>query len=215
MARQRLEPVLGAVLLAAAVLVGFLASSRPGLGAVYFTIGEERMPLAEVSVGWASVVLLVWVGAARLLRVRGTLRRVESGIAVPVQVFSIALLNGVDEVGALVPVYALATVPALLSVVQRRTQVVDGHRMLPMIVAAAVGIVPWGVIAFYQIGAGVIGSPPDATTRVATLVMLGLTIALFVAHWREAAHAKRDGSSHALLSSAAVLAFAAFAIAVG
>jgi hypothetical protein len=215
MPRSRLEPVLGAVLLAGAVMLAFVAPSRPVLRTVHATLGGERIELAAVSVGWAAVVLLALVGAARLLRVRGGLRWVEAGLAVPVWVFLVALMNGVDEVAALVPIYALATVPALLGFVQQRVQVVDAHPMLPLIVAAAVGIVPWGVIAFVQIGAGIVGAPPDGVVRVLTLVMLAFTIAIFVAHWREAAAGRRDGWMHAVLFPAAVAVFAAFVLAGG
>lgn len=68
-----------------------------------------------------------------------------------------------------------------------------GSGLLPLTVASGIGIVPWGVVALHQVGAGVVGSPPSGTVRVVTLVVLGCALAAFVAEWRAAARSLREG----------------------
>ena len=67
-----------------------------------------------------------------------------------------------------------------------------GSGLLALTVASGIGIVPWGVVALHQVGAGVVGQPPSGVVRVVTLVVLACAIAAFVAEWRAAARSLRE-----------------------
>lgn len=123
------------------------------------------LALAAVAWGWSSR----WSGALDPL------------LTTPVTVFVVAQLNGVRDVGALVGIYALASAGVLFAVVQRRSP--DRSRV-PLGLGSAVGIVPWGIIAFHQVGAGVVGHPLPGIVVAITLTALVAAVAEFVATWR-------------------------------
>lgn len=160
----------------------------------------HRLALAPVDAAAASVLLLVLSGLARLVLVAPPLRRrrdtalaanhhdtrwLEFAFTSSIRLFLIAQLNGVAELGALVPIYALTSGMVLCSVLQERVRVAAGHPMLPLCVGAAIGIVPWGVVAFYQLGASVAGDGPTVMVRILTLVLLAAAFAFFITQWRE------------------------------
>jgi hypothetical protein len=86
--------------------------------------------------------------------------------------FLIAQLNGVVEAGTLVLIYAVAAgAPGLLWLQARETD--DRARARwPYSFAAGLAVVPWGIVALYQIVAVVAGSPPPPLVRVMTIVVL-------------------------------------------
>lgn len=160
----------------------------------------DRLQLGQVDAAAAAILLLGLTGLARLVLLAGPLRRrrdaalalnrhgarwLEFAFTSAIRVFLVAQLNGVAELGALVPIYAITSGLALCSVLQERVTVTAGHPMLPLCVGAAMGIVPWGVIAFHQSGAGVVGDGPAPIVRLITLTMLAAAFVFFIAQWRE------------------------------
>jgi len=190
--RLRLIALVGGLLLAAqaVALAVVVAASHPAgaLPAVVHLRGADgattAVPLAAVAPGWAAVVLLALGAVARLALVpravgrrrcdaiarnRHPARWWEWSFTLPIAVFLVAQLNGVAEVPALVLVYAVTAGAVLTAALQ---ELVPTGPRLPLMLAAAVGIVPWGVIAFVQVGAGLAGHPPSGVVRVLTLVAL-------------------------------------------
>ena len=72
----------------------------------------------------------------------------------------------------------------------------------PAALAAVIGIVPWGLIAFAQIGGGIAGDPVGVWTRVVTLVVLALSIAVWFRGWFRPADADAPGILPLLATSA-------------
>ncbi len=159
----------------------------------------ERFVLARLDLGVGVVVLCVLVAVARLATGfptgvsrasdalqshRRTVRWIEFAFSSSITVFLVAQLNGISDVGTLVLSYAITSGVTLFSVLQDRAPETTG-RMLPLWFAAAIGIVPWGVIAFYQVGALIVGNPPSALVRVITVTMLVFSLAHFLIQWRE------------------------------
>ena len=135
---------------------------------------------------------LITVIPALFARVAGRLRSndhsprwTEFVFTSSIAVFLVAQLNGVTDIGALVTIYAITSGMTLFSLLQERTTVRCGHPLLPLAFGAAVGIVPWGVIAFHQVGAGVVGDGPSIIVRVITLTMLAAAFAFAITQWRE------------------------------
>jgi hypothetical protein len=194
--------------------------------------GRERTVLAHVDLGAGVIVLCLLAAIFRLVVVipavylryssgvratRHTARWVEFAFTSSITIFLVAQLNGIGDIGALVLSYAITSGMTLFWVVQersRRDPSPPERRMLPLWFAAAIGIVPWGVIALHQVAAIVVGSPPTALVRVITLTMLAFSVAFFVSHWREARRsasaesAARGERTHILLSLASTSAFA-------
>ncbi|MFC5791084.1 hypothetical protein EDM22_04540 [Agromyces tardus] len=114
---------------------------------------------------------------------RNTVRWAEWSQVSAVTVFLVAQLNGITEVTSLVPVYAMTASAVLLLALQERSGGGAAGRRLAA-VAAVVGIVPWGVIAFAQIGATVTSGAPAVTVRIITLAMLAIAVAVWAFVWR-------------------------------
>jgi len=104
------------------------------------------------------------------------------GAASPIVLFLVARLNGVAEAVALVLVYAATAGGVLLRSLHR-----PGGDPMPLRWAAVLGIVPWGVVAFSQIGAQLTGTPVPAGVPLLTEVVLAASIAEYVV-----AHRRRD-----------------------
>lgn len=220
-AGPRLRTLLAGALAAQAVLLGVLVvvlDRDLALPATLDVTGEgPRRAVASLHVGWALVAAVALAAAALVATVRprpggraDTVERLAASVPWSVVVFVVAVLDGVRDVGTLVLVYAATTVVQLAALVQDRLvqdQLVRGGTgasgagqearagsgLLPLTVASGIGIVPWGVVALHQVGAGVVGSPPSGTVRVVTLVVLGCAIAALVAEWRAAARSLREG----------------------
>ena len=231
---RRLSSVAGLLMLVQAMLLtGILWSSadRVLLPITVDFPGDAggRLELGQVDVGVGVVVLCVIVAVARLVtvipavfpRVAGRIRSndhlprwTEFAFTSSITVFLVAQINGVTDLGALVVIYAITSGMTLFSLLQERTTVRSGHPLLPLAFGAAVGIVPWGVIAFHQVGAGVVGDGPSVVVRVVTLVMLAAAFAFAITEWREQRAAlleapRVDGERlHVLLSVAATSLFA-------
>jgi hypothetical protein len=147
--------------------------------------GGPRQTVSQVDVRLALVVVVALLALALFTRPRFS-SWLDPLLTTPIAVFAVAELNGVEDVGALVGIYALASAGVLFSAVQARVEILPGHPRLPLCFAAAVGIVPWGIVAFHQVGAGLVGRPFAGVVVAVTLVALVVALAEFVATWRQA-----------------------------
>ncbi|TFC84216.1 hypothetical protein E3T23_00505 [Cryobacterium cheniae] len=199
--------VAGLVLLAQAVLVSVVVLVRkapvllpvtagfPG-GPVGSTAEPHVVDLASVNLGVAVVILLAFSALLRLTAVtpvfagsyrrglaaaRNPLRWVEYSQVAAITVFLVAQLNGVTEVGTLVALYAITAGATLFLALQEREPAGDSLR--PFVFGAMVGIVPWGIIAFYQIGAGLLGDVPELFVRTVTLSLLAVAALVWANAW--------------------------------
>lgn len=152
-------------------------------------LGDAVVPIAVVSLSAAVAVLSAWSALARFApgafaTSRG--RAVEYSQVAGVTVFLVAQLNGITEVTSLVPLYSLAAGSTLFLLLSDQERAAGATGRLPFVLGAAVGIVPWGVIAFQQVGSIIAGSPPDVLVRVVTIALLLVAAAHWVAFWRRA-----------------------------
>ncbi|OII39520.1 hypothetical protein BIU98_10590 [Curtobacterium sp. MMLR14_010] len=211
-ARSRTISILMAVQAVGALLVVLLGERT--LRAVTVTLpGQPTSTLSHVDLGAAMVVVLALSAAAWALSAGAGARSSGAGarsswwsgaldplLTTPITLFVVAQLNGIRDVGALVGVYALASAGVLFAVVQRRDDRATGGSRVPLGLGSAVGIVPWGIVAFHQVGAGIVGHPLPGIVVVITLTALVAAVAEFVATWRRQ------------LVAAAVLRTAGFAL---
>lgn len=178
-----LLPGLPAAGLELPVLASFGASGATGAdGADPIVV---TVPVATVHALAAAIVLLVLHAVARvaaLARPRHArlIGWVEWSQASAIVLFLVAQLNGIAEVAALVPLYAITAAAALLIAIDGPAR---GLRR-PAAVAAIIGIVPWGVVAFAQLGAGVVTEPVPVAVRVLTLAMLSIAVIAWGVAWR-------------------------------
>lgn len=189
--------------LGAAIAVIVVAMTPPLLLPVTVDL-VNTITLARVNLGVAVVVLLAFSAACRgadALRPNRLIRWIEWSQVSAVTVFLLAQLNGIGDVAALVALYAL-TVAASLFLVQHERA---GAGRWPFSLGAAVAIVPWGVIAFYQIGALVTGDDPGSIVRTITIVMLVGA----AAYWSAAFHHRLTAPVYTLIVVAQLSVFAA------
>jgi hypothetical protein len=151
------------------------------------TFGDAIVPIAVVSLSAAVAVLSGWSAIARFARGLVTsprARAVEHSQVAGVTVFLVAQLNGITAVTSLVPLYTIAAGSTLFLLLSEQDREAGGSGRRPFILGSAVGIVPWGVIAFQQVGSIIAGSPPDPLVRVVTIAVLLVAAAQWVASWR-------------------------------
>ena len=201
---RRLSGLAGLLLLVQAVVLGIILALAPARVVLPITLGlpggRERIVLFAVDIGAGVIVLALLVAVSRLVVVmptvfphycsgvfsnRHTGRWIEFLFSSSITLFLVAQLNGISDIGALVLSYAITSGMTLFSVLQERSVRSTSGRMLALWFGAAIGIVPWGVIAFHQVAALVMGQPPSALARVVTLTMLAFAFAFFVSHWRD------------------------------
>ena len=207
--RLRTVNLVAALLLlaqAALVSVAALAQKTPVLlpvtagfsgGPVGSEAQSQVVELGAVNLGPAIFVLLSFPGLLRLavltptfagsyrrglVAARNPLRWVEYSQISAITVFLVAQLNGVTEVGTLVALYAITAGATLFLALQEREQPAGGS-LRPFVFGAMVGIVPWGIIAFYQIGAGVRGDVPELFVRTVTLSLLAVAALVWTNAW--------------------------------
>jgi hypothetical protein len=185
----------------AGVLVTVSPDSSPAaLGSVTF----DQNVLLEVNIQVGAVVLLGLLAASfgllawsrpwsnyvrRLAENNHGARWIVFSLTSSITVFLVAQLNGITDIGTLVLIYAATSTMTLFSLVQERMPVgpenKGSHRMLPLMFGAAIGIVPWGIIAFWEIAASIAGNGPPAGVRILTLLMLAAAISFALANWSE------------------------------
>ena len=169
---------------------------------------------AAVNLGVAAVTLLVFSALCRAIdavRPSPVIRWVEWSQVSGIVVFLVAQLNGVTDVAALVALYAITAGASLFLVLHERA----ADSTWPFSFGAAVAIVPWGVIAFYQVGAIVVGGDPQLLVRTLTIALLLLASA----YWYDARLARVKGRliiaerAHTILTTltVSVLAWGALA----
>ncbi|WP_375388030.1 hypothetical protein [uncultured Amnibacterium sp.] len=184
MTRARGPLVLAGGLLGATLLLGVLALLRePASLPVVAHLGGRAVRIAAVQPSLAALVPPLLVAGVAALRGSGRLQESAAvwaaGAASPIVLFLVARLNGLAEAMALVLVYASSAGGVLLRSLHR-----PGERPAPLRWWAVLGIVPWGVVAFTQIGSGLAGAPPPAAVRLLTLVVLAASIVEFVSAYR-------------------------------
>jgi hypothetical protein len=184
MTRSRGSLLLAAVLLAITVLLGILAAlgdlvPRPVVG----HFGGPAIRLAVVHVGAAVLVPPLLVAVVAAVRGTGRLERAAVpsalGAASPIVLFLVARLNSVAEAVALVLVYASTAGGVLLRSLHR-----PGADPMPLRWAAVLGIVPWGVVAFTQVGGQLTGTPVPPGVPLLTVLVLTASIAEYVVAYR-------------------------------
>ncbi len=121
--------------------------------------------------------------------------------------FLIAQLNGVVEAGTLVLIYAVAAGAPGLLWLQAREDADRARARWPYSFAAGLAVVPWGIIALYQLVGVIAGSPPPPLVRVMTIVVLVIAA---LAWWIE-----RRLQLGLLSERRAVVAHAAVSLATG
>ncbi|KQO59999.1 hypothetical protein [Curtobacterium sp. Leaf261] len=183
--RRRVVGVVAIVEAVVLLVVALLGDriTRP----VTVTLGNTATrTLSHVDLGIAMVVVVGLVGVAGVIPRRWA-GAVDPLLTTPITVFVVAQANGVRDIGALVGVYALASAGVLFAVVQERARRrADGPRSrVPLGLGSAVGIVPWGIIALHQVGAGFVGHPLPGAVVLVTLAALVFAIGEFVATWRD------------------------------
>jgi Heliorhodopsin len=203
MTSRGIHPAAAYLLAVEAVVVGLIvAIAQPLLLPVTADL-SGGITLTAVNLGIAIVVLLVFAALCRgaaVLWPTPVIRWVEWSQVSGVTVFLVAQLNGIRDVATLVALYALAAGATLFLVLHERA----GAGRWPFALGAAVGIVPWGVIAFYQIGAIAMGDSPGPLIRVITVGM----VAVAVAYWLATFHHRRAGWAHPVLIVISVSVFA-------
>lgn len=184
MTSSRSLAFLGSGLLFAIVLLCIAAALREPLPLpVVAHFGGAAVPLATVQATAAVLVPPVLVAAVVVLRAAGRLPRTAVpwalGAAAPIVLFLVARLNNIAEVPALVLVYASTAGGVLLRSLHR-----PGAGPAAIRWSAVLGIVPWGVVAFSQVGGLLTGTPPSAAVRVLTVAVLIASIAEYVMAYR-------------------------------
>lgn len=214
--KPRTVSTIAATLLAAQAIavVLLLSGTSPVLLPVTADFGGG-IQLTAVNLGVAAVTLLVFSALCRAIdavRPSPVIRWVEWSQVSGIVVFLVAQLNGVTDVAALVALYAITAGASLFLVLHERA----AESTWPFSFGAAVAIVPWGVIAFYQVGAIVARGDPPLLVRALTIALLLLASA----YWYDARLARVKGRliiaerAHTILTTLTVSVLA-WAVVVG
>lgn len=184
MTRSRSTLALAAAMGAATVLLAVGAAARGSMPLpIEAHFGGPAVYLGALQIGAAVVVPPAIVAVVAALHGRGLLGRsavvVASIGATPILLVLVARLNGAAEATVLVLTYASSAGGVLLRSLHR-----PGGDPMPLRWWAVLGIVPWGAVAFTQVGGLLTGTPPSVAIRVLTLLVLAASIAEFVAAYR-------------------------------
>jgi len=159
---------------------------------------NQTEPFAAVDFAAAAAVVALIAAAARLIVLvpavrtfyerglregRHPIRWIEYSQTAGITTFLVALANGVAEAGALILVYAIAAGSVMLLWLQDRSTVTGARGLLPFSIGAAIAIVPWGVIALYELVGLLTGSPLSLLGRMVTLALLIIAAAQWVNVW--------------------------------
>jgi hypothetical protein len=166
----------------AAVLAVVAAVRGPMPLPVVALLGGGLVPIATMEGRAAVLVPLVLVAVVAGVRASGRLPHASLWAqlaAAPILLVGIARLNGVADAPALVLVYAATAGDVLLRFAHTRSA-----SPLPLRLAAGLGVVPWGVVAFAQVGGLLVGAPPPVAVRVLTVVVLAAAVLQYVVAYR-------------------------------
>ncbi|WP_235451484.1 hypothetical protein [Yonghaparkia sp. Root332] len=181
--------------------------------------GVPAEPFASVDLAAAAAVVVLASAVARLLasipplrdrvddqlaRGRAGWRWLELSQSASITIVLVALLNGVSEAGVLVALYALAAGAVLLLWIQDRQTAPGPRGLAPFSAGAAIGIVPWGVVALYQVTRLLVGEPVSDVVSAGTIALLLLAAASWFSVWwhrehRRSAHPAADAERVATL----------------
>jgi hypothetical protein len=203
----RVSAAAAGILALEAVVVGVIVANMPPLLLPVTVNLGGGVSFTAVNLGTAAIVLLAFTAVsqgAAALWATPAIRWVEWSQLSAVTVFLVAQLNGIQDVAALVSLYAVAAGATLFLVLHELLRDRAGAGRWPFALGAAVGIVPWGVIAFYQIGAILVGDGAHPLVRVITIGML----AVAVTYWAAAHNRRFQGRAHTVLVAAGVSVFA-------
>lgn len=183
-ADRRLHTVSAVAHLVVAIALGALAIAQASIllpVALSVPAGSQIGTFARVDLA-AAAAIVVLIGAvvhavlafgsaregawARLLQLVAFAQ--TSGITL----FLVAQLNGVTEAGALILVYAFGGGAVGLLWLQARESDSRLSARWPFSFGGGLAVVPWGIVALYQVVALVAGSPPAPIVRVLTVLIL-------------------------------------------
>ncbi|MDO9590629.1 MAG: hypothetical protein Q7J04_05745, partial [Microcella sp.] len=184
---------------AAAVALLTLGQGRAVLAPVHLTIGGiPSPPFAVVDVAATAAVVALIAAAARLAALHPAVRaRYERGLRASrhgirwieysqtagITVFLVAQVNGIAEAGALILIYAVGAGSVLLLALHDRSTELGARGLLAFSAGAAIAIVPWGVVALYQVVGLVAGPQPVFFVQVGTIVFLVIAVAHWASVW--------------------------------
>jgi hypothetical protein len=176
---------LGALAFAQASILLPIALSVPVTASIgVFAFVDFAAAAAIVMLIGAAVhaVLALGVAAGRSGFHPRSLQLVAFAQSSGITLFLIAQLNGVTEAGTLILVYAFGGAAAGLLWLQAREP--DDRRAgrWPFSFGAGLAVVPWGIVALYQIVGIAAGEPPVPIVRVFTVLIL---IVVAAAWWTE------------------------------
>lgn len=198
---------LSAAALQVALAVAIMTVREPAtlMAPVRLSIGPvPSPPFAFVDVAAAAAVVSLIAAAARLVALVPAVRpRYERGLrdgrhgirwleysqTAGITLFLVAQVNGIAEAGALILVYAIGAGSVLLLVLHDRSPLSGARGLLAFSAGAAVAIVPWGVVALYQVVGLIVGPSPGLLAQAGTLVFLIIAIAHWASVWL--AHQRR------------------------
>ena len=175
-----------AIVLVGAFLASGASASLPVLAVFGTPVEGVETWISTIDLAWALVVILVGGALTHTLVV---LRPAPSPTVLvaawsqgaAIVVFLVAQLNGITALTSLVALYALTAGTVALMGIDTPEQAVWGR---PAAWAAAIGIVPWGIIAFAQIGSTIVLGEPSIAVRILTLIALAVAITGWVIGWR-------------------------------
>jgi hypothetical protein len=160
--------------------------------------GVPPAPFASVDLAVATAVVMLVSAVVRLaVSIRPLRDRHEAGLArgraggrwlelsqsAGITIVLVALLNGASEAGVLVATYALAAGAVVLLWLQDRHTAPGRSGLGAFSAGAAIAIVPWGVIALYQVTRLVAGEPVSDLVSVGTIALLVLAAAQWFSVW--------------------------------
>lgn len=175
------------LVIALALVTVALAQASPLLPvALTFRLGGPGV-FASVDLALAAAVVMIVAALARLaialpgvggrrVTVVGA-RMLELSQTSAITVFLVAQLNGVVEAGTLILVYAIAASAIGVLWMHSRAPQPAQRSAWPYSLGAAVAVVPWGIVALYQIAGLLSPTPAPALVRVLTIVLLVLAAA--------------------------------------
>lgn len=175
------------LVIALALMTVALAQASPLLPiALTFRLGGPGV-FATVDLAAAGAVVMVVAALARLAIVlpgvgggRVTVvgaRMVEVSQTSAITVFLVAQLNGVVEAGTLILVYAIAAGATGVLWMHSRAPQAAQRSPWPYSLGAAIAVVPWGIVALYQVAGLLTPTPAAPLVRVLTIVLLVLAAA--------------------------------------
>lgn len=198
---RRVLVIAGIALAAQTIVFFFLLAQAPAAQpSALLSVTFDQYVLGQVDVRLGALTLLILLASSFLLLssralFSGYVRRLENNyhgarwlifsLTSSITVFLVAQLNGITAIVSLVLIYSATSAMTLFSVLQERATLSSGPRLLPLAFGAAIGIVPWGIIAFQEIAAGIVGTGPDLAVRLVTVLMLAAACATLYANWTE------------------------------